>query len=435
MSERASTATVDESAPLARYTRSMRRQRLVYFSIVAVIVVVLGVVVAVAWSRGEVANTTLKTVGSAPASLPVAAPVVAPKAVWQTSDHTAIGAPQWGGTVVVFGRRTVRGIDARSGGQTWSYTRSNRTLCTAAQLGGFTLAIYEIGGNCDQVTALDSGTGERRWTRTLDIDGMPVNGHPTYQVTNQGGNNTLLVTTKSVIYALDPSSGYNRWTYSHYGCSITGAAIGTNGALISQNCTAPRCGQLKFCGRGPQLFLRNAYDGRDDKSKTNPDKITWNLIGNSDVPASADGLISSINTSTGTLDQLDSKTGASRGTLRLAPAPSSYDLITASQAGGTEIVWVDGVTYALQSGSQSPVWTASTPGPPTVVSGNENTTPALATARITVPTATGVRLLDGNDGRTAQGFDLTPVPPVGSVAYPLGAGILVSAPSGSVAYA
>lgn len=418
-------------AALARYRRSMRRPRLIYVSVVSFVVVALLVVVAVAWSRGEIANTTLRTVpkAQAPASLAIAAPTPTPQVAWRTSDHSAIGVPQWGGTVVVWSKHTVRGLDARTGRQTWSYTRSNRTVCTAAQAGGTTVAIYQLNGNCDEVTAVDSQTGTRRWTRTLDMDGLPVYGQPTYQVLSF----TVMVTTPSVIYAIDPVSGYNRWTFRMQGCTISHAVLGSTGALISQFCDKPDCGKLKFCGKGPQVLLRDGIAAADDKSDTNPDKIKWNTIGDTALPVSADALVSTLDPTTRTLDTLDPATGKSAGTVALSPYPSSVDPVVAVGASGTEVIWLGGVIYAVRSGSAAPVWAARSASPPTVVSTTGEDSPDLATARITVPAATGIRLLDGNSGRTAQSFTVTP-PAAGSLVYSLGTGFLVAGDTGTVAY-
>ncbi|MGI8679490.1 MAG: PQQ-binding-like beta-propeller repeat protein [Jatrophihabitans sp.] len=426
----------EPSTPLAGYTHRLRRQRIVYFSVVTAIVVVLGVIVGVAWSRGEVAKTTLAT-AVAPPALPLGVPGPSPALRWKTGDHLAIGTPQWGGTVVGYSTHTVRGRNARTGAQTWSYTRSNRSVCTAAQLGGVTVAVYELAGNCDEVTAVDSSTGARKWTRTLDMDGMPVAGHPNFQTSAQGTSHVLLATTGSVMYALDPATGNNWWTYSRPGCAIAGAALGTNDVLISQDCTTPNCGKLKFCGRGPQLLLRKAYDSRDDNCKTNrecetnPDKIIWNRLGNTGVPASADGLISAYDARSHTLEHLAAGDGRSVATTPLSPAPLSGAGIHALATTEAEIVWAAGVTYAIGPATGAPVWRASTNGPPTLVTGAAGDTPVLYGARITVPSAGGAASLDGTTGHVAQTFSLGGS---GAIVYPLGSGFLVGSPDGTAAY-
>ena len=417
-------------AALARYRVALRKQRLVYFSVVGAILVVLIVVVSVAWSRGEVANTTLHTVDAAPANLRIATASATATGAWHTTDRAAVGNPRYEGTVVVYGRHTVRGLDARTGAQTWSYTRSNRVVCAALQSAGTTVAVYEVGGNCDELTALASDTGDRRWTRTLDQDGQPVNGQPTYQVLSY----TVLVTTPDVVYAIDPGSGYNRWTYGRFGCAITHAVLGSAGALISQNCTDPRCAALKFCGRGPQLLLRNGNAGVDDKDTTNPDQIVWNHLGNTDVPVSADSRVSALNTATRALDLFNATSGASNGATVLSPTPSASGAVSATATDDAVLVTVRGVAAALGGSAQSPDWSRSVSGPLTAVPPTDAADLTESTARITVPTATGAAVLDGTSGRVTAQVTLSPRPAAGASIYPLGSGQLVTSASGTVAY-
>lgn len=418
------------TAALGRYVARMRRARIVYAAVLAVLVAAVGVGVGVAWSHGEIAHVSLHTVPAGPASLPVAAPSPMQQPAWRSTDRAAIGTPQWGGTVVVWGGGEVLGIDARTGARTWSYTRTDRTVCTAAQAAGTTIAVYRNGGNCDEVTALDSATGARRWTRTLDEDGKPINGTPRYQVLPS----TFVVYTPDSIYAIDPSSGIDRWTFHHYGCSIEGVVVGSGGALISQRCTpAESCGELKFCGHGPQLLLRDAFAGYDDKSKTNPDQIQWNLIGNADVPVSADQLISALDPATRALDTFDAGKGTPAGSVRLRPEPASVQPATAVDATTHEVLTIAGTIYAVNVDNRKVSWSAPATGPATVVPVQGSDISSLATARITAPTPDGVRILDGATGRTTRTFRVAP-PPGGSRVYPLGTGFLVAAPTATAAY-
>ena len=369
----------------------------------------------------------------APLALKVQAASVQPQQAWHTSDQIAIGTPRSRGTIVTYSAHTVRGRDARTGAQTWYYTRSNRTVCTAIQTNGTTIAIYENHGNCDEVTALSSNTGDRRWTRTLDKDGMPVNGHPAYQVSDA----TVLISTSSVIYAIDPVTGYDRWEYQRFGCAIEHVVQGTAGVLISQDCHHVDCptgaDAGKFCGNGRQLLMRDGSAGRDDKDDSNPDRLRWDRIGDTDIPVSADQLVAALNTTTHALDTNESTTGAPRGTVPLNPAPAVLDNPVVSTTVDTEVIWIGGVTYAVNATSRQLTWAVATPSPPTVESGTEGVTASMDTARITAPGAPGIRIIDGNTGHTAQQFAL-PVPAQNSTVYSLGTGFLVSSAAGTVAY-
>jgi len=414
---------------LARYGTDMRRARIVYFAVIAVVLAALAAWVGIAWSRGEISHASLQTFAPPPPSVGVEAASETQQQAWRTGDRIALGVPQWGGTIVTYSTHTVGGRDAKTGARTWSYTRTDRQVCTAAQLTGTTIAVYANKGNCDELSAFDSDTGRRRWSRTLDMDGMPLNGRPSYQVTPY----TMLLSSSAVIYAIDPVTGYNRWTYTRYGCTIHRVVLGGVGALISQTCSdRVNCKDLKFCARGAQLTLRNGSDGRDD-DKPNADKIIWNLVGDRDVPVSADDqLVSAVSPDGTILHVLDPHKGKRTASITLSPVTSRLGPVTAVATDPGEIVWLAGQTYAISAG-QKPLWQCDSTAPPTVVSTTGDAVPRLSTARITVPTNTGVGILDGNDGQLIQSFRV-PAPRPDSLVYPLGTGFLVAGPSGIVAY-
>lgn len=438
---------MSESDALRRYVDSMRPRRIRYAAVIAVVVAVLAVFVGVEWSRGETAHVTLHTVRTPPAALAVSTPAAVQRLAWRTSDRLAIGTPVAGGTVVTFSEHTVRGRDARTGAATWSYTRTDRTVCTAAQLSGTTVAVYAVHGDCDEVTALNSGTGARTWTRTLDKDGMPINGRPTYAWITGSGYDTLVVTAHGsaddVIYAIDPGGGLDRWTYTRHGCRIGRVVIGTSGVLISQDCTHPACGDKKMCVAGPQLLLRDARANNDD-SKPDGDHITWLERGNTDVPVSAGQVIGAIDPATHTLHRYRADTGRSLGTSPLpagagtaaaAASATAVDTVTA------DVLWVAGTTYAFTAGRAEPLWSTRTAAAPTVLAARPaDSPPPLPSAWITVPTAAGVAQLDGSSGGAVRSLAL-PRPsgtaasgPATEVALPLGAGFLIGTPHGVVAY-
>ena len=408
----------------------MRRSRTVYYAIVAVIVAAVGTWVGVAWSRGEVSHASLHTVGRVPPSLGIAEPSANPQQAWASTDRIALGNPQWRGTIVTYDQHTVGGRDARTGARTWSYTRTDRNICTAAQLNGTVIAVYQNKGNCDELSAFHSDSGKRSWTRTLDMDGMPLNGHPSYQVTTY----TMLIASDSVIYAIDPGSGYNRWTYTRYGCSISHVVLGDAGALISQNCTSKHdCHGEKFCLLGPQLTLRNGSDGIDDKSTTNPDKIIWNLAGVDEVPVSADsGLISTVDPTGNALHVYNITKGTQTASIELTPPAATLGQVTAVTTDGAEIVWLAGQVYAIAPDATSALWHAESAVPPVVASTTTATTPSLATARITVPSSDGIGIIDGNTGKISKTFSIGA--PADSQVYSLGTGFLIAGPAGITAY-
>jgi hypothetical protein len=262
------------------------------------------------------------------------------------------------------------------------------------------------------------------------MDGMPLDGRPSYQVTPY----TMLIASSAVIYAIDPVTGYNRWTYSRYGCAISHVVLGGAGALFQQKCTtAVRCKGQKFCAPGTQLTFRNGSDGRDDKSTENPDKIIWNAVGDDDIPVSADSqLISAVSRAGNTL-HVYANDGKRTASLRLTPATTRLGPVTAVATDTAEVVWLAGQTYAISSNGGSVLWRTDSQAPPVVVSTTSDTTPSLPTARITVPTSSGIGIVDGNDGQIRQSFTVGTLQ-ANSLVYSLGDGFLVAGTSGITAY-
>jgi hypothetical protein len=406
------------SAALAEYTARLKRPRIVYAVVIVVAIVAALVVTRIAFDRGEISHAQLKTAASAAPAVPLTDPPATLTQAWTSQDDTAIGTPYWRGTVVTFSAHTVSGRNALTGAVRWSYTRSDRTVCTAAQIQGITVAVYELAGNCDEVTALDSGTGARKWNRTLDMDTHAVNGHPTYSVTPY----TFMVTTKDVVYAIDPVSGYNRWLFSRTGCTINSAILGTAGALISQNCTNPSCADQKFCGKGEQLLLRDPTTGQADNG-TNRDQLKWNLIGSTLHPASADSVISAVQPGSTQLTVLDAVKGTTLSTLALkAPADAVPSAATTARA---ELVHTGGYTYAIEQTGTAFFWTAPTTALPTATASDAAATPDLSSAHVAVSSAQGIDMLDGGNGTIVRTFPVSP-PPTGSLVYAFGAGFIVA---------
>lgn len=423
------------------YNARLRRTRWVYAVALTVIVVVALVIVKVAYARGEISHVKLHTIATPPASVVLQTPGASVQPLWQTNDRSALGQPFWGGTVVTVDAHSVRGRNANTGNITWSYTRSDRPLCDAVQDYGTTIAFYALHGDCDEVTALDSQTGKRKWTRTLDKDDTSypslddgtlkgrqhVVGHPTFAISQF----SLLVITPAVIYNLDPAGGLDRWTFSQNGCTIRGAVFGSQGALISQNCTTIDCTDRKFCGKGPQLLLRDGTQARADesKNKTNPDQITWNRVGLDAVPVSADQVISASDPSASTLTTFDAKKGSTLASLQLSGS-SSPGAVAQINTATAELVWIGGVTYAIQTSGSDFLWKAPSTGAPTVtpLPGSATLPPDLAQSTVLVASTDGVDALDGQTGTVKHKYAVA-VPAAGSSAYPVSSGFVVAGPS------
>jgi hypothetical protein len=419
-------------AALARHSERMRPLRRIYAVVLAVLAVVVVVIVIVAYDRGEISHATLKTVAHPPSKVALHAASKPLTQAWTSGDTSAIGTPFYEGTIITHDRHTVRGRDAATGKQTWSYTRTDRSVCAAIQTQGVTVAVYKLHGNCDELTAVDSGTGERLWTRTLDKDGAEFDGPATYSV--QPGN--ILFVSATSIYAVatsgdadDGNGGLDYWTFHHVGCSINSATLGVGGALISQTCAHEDCSDTKFCGNGKQLLLRQATMASDDKSKThNPDQIVWNSLGSDLVPTSAGHLIAARNPSGGSLQLLDPKTGKALASLPLVGRSDSTAPTGATSTIDGDLIWVGTRTYALKTGATTYVWQADTTGVPTVTDSSGSTAATFQEARLAVGVSNGIFEIDGTTGRPRTGYP-APAPAVGSFVYPFGTGFLVAGPT------
>lgn len=420
--------------PLRRYELAMHRSRTIYLAVLAVVLVALGVVVAIVWTNGEVAHATLHTASAQPANLELTTPSPEQSRAWQTTDRTGLGVPVREGTVITYSEHTVSGRNARTGVRTWTYTRTDRSVCNVIQIVNTTVVVFDRGGNCDELDAFDTSTGKRMWDRTLDENGQPLNGRPNFAYYGS----TLMITSPSVIYAIDVQGdadvqgGVDAWTYSRYGCRIEHAVLGAAGALISQNCTSVRCKDIAKCGKGRQLFLRS-MDPLGDTSKKNFDHIIWNDLGNTGVPVSADVLISAVQPGSNVLDRLDASTGKQLGTVELTPAPSNLGDITATQTDSAELIWIDGRLTAVAQNATAPLWSVVAAGPPSVLDTNSDDPPVLSEARITIATTAGIAVLDYRTGRASSTFDVGTLPAKTRV-LPMGSGFLVSRPDGTVAY-
>jgi hypothetical protein len=425
-----STDIVDPPAPstsdevIAAYTRRLRPWRIGYAIAVTAVVVVALVIVKIAYDHGEISHVHLHTVANPPPSIANSpTPAASLTKAWSSTDATAIGTPLVDGTVVTYDAHTVRGRNALTGAPTWSYTRTDRTVCTAIQTESVTIAVYKLHGDCDELTALESTTGDRRWTRTLDKDGAVFDGPASYSV--DGGN--VMLVSRTSIYSLsaagtadDGNGGLDYWTFYHRGCAINGAVLGSGGALISQTCHGEDCQQRKFCGDGTQLLLRDGSASYDDKSTTNPDQVKWNDLGNALVPTSAGATVTARDAGGATLTRFDAKTGKAAARLALT-GPSGAGAASAFRTGtDADLIWVGRTTYALRSGDSSFAWRAGSTGVPTTPSST-----VLSGAALLTPTSSGAVALDPDNGTVSTRYPIAP-PAAGSTVTPLGSGLLVA---------
>jgi outer membrane protein assembly factor BamB len=388
---------------LTQYVTAMRRQRRWYFLIVGGIVAIAVVVVAVVMATSEISHVQLRTATSAAPQVQQAELNPTPKMAWQSSDATAIGEPFYQGTVVTSSAHAAVGRNALTGAIRWSYTRTDRVVCTVTQQQGKTLAIFAKDGNCDEVTTLDTATGKRLGVRTL-VD----NGHPAYTALPD----TLVITTPDAVHAIDPASGYDRWLYQQPdGCRTTGAALGAGGALIGQQ-----------CADGGHLLLRDRYASSDDKNT----QVKWRLSGVNSLPLAAEDMALALDPSTGDLVSYDLARGSVKSRSPMSPRPVPGAAVAQLATTTAELIQIGETTYAVTPTGAKVLWTASTRGLPTVNPGEDEVQPPpLVGATVLAGSASGVVSLDGSTGSVKRTFSV-PAPSNGGRVFPVGTGFLVA---------
>lgn len=396
-------------APLAAYVARMRRQRWWYFGSVAAVVMAVLIVVVVVMATSEISHVRLQTAPSPAPAVPSAGLAGSPRLAWTSGDATAIGQPFDGGTIVTYSTHAATGRNALTGAVVWSYSRSDRTVCTVAQIESRTMAVFAKDGNCDELTTLDTGTGKRLGVRTL-VD----NGHPVFTALAD----TLVLTTPDTVHAIDPVSGYDRWFFQQpTGCRTAGVALGVGGALIGQR-----------CADGGHLLLRDRNAAADDKNT----QVKWRLAGVDSIPVAAETVAMAVDPATGALVAYQLVNGAVLERTPLSPRPVVAAPIAQRATTTAELVQIGGTTYAVNPTGSHLLWTATTRGLPTVSTTVVGTgAPALVGSLVLAPAASGVVSLSGTSGHIERTYPV-PAPAEGSQVFPVGTGFLVAGPATSV---
>jgi outer membrane protein assembly factor BamB len=314
---------------LAQHQRWLRRARIRYATAISTTLILIAAGVTFAIKNGEISTVRSKPAASAAPGLSVARAAPVLRLAWQSNDESAAASALVGGTVLTFSDTTVTGRDGRTGTPQWTYRRLHRRVCALAQISGRALIVLRDNGNCDELQALDAGTGRPVWDRSLDENAQPVNG----DVTVATGSGTLFVYTAQVIYAIavtsatcqypsGPGCGSSDWVYSAApGCRIGAMVTGVAGTLIGQHCAS-----------GDQLLLRDAAA-----------RIDWTIPGLGAAPVAADdSFIAAYDANTSTL-RFDAATGHVLSSQALpGNAPAVAQLV-----GSTELVTVADHAYGI----------------------------------------------------------------------------------------
>jgi hypothetical protein len=222
-----------------------------------VVLLVLGLIVGRVWQTSEIRAVRLHTATVSAQPLPSGAPAAAVKQAWQTDAVTASGSPVFDDVVVTSSGRSVIGRSVIDGSQRWSYTRTDRQLCTVVGASGLAIAIYAHDGLCDEVTALDIDTGQREWVRTFTLTASPA------ELRVASDDTHLLVVAPDAVELIGVSSGIDFWLNSQpTGCRTKSAVLGDNGVLIASSCSSGDTLQLRRPGDKDNAVWSKPLDGR-----------------------------------------------------------------------------------------------------------------------------------------------------------------------------
>lgn len=304
----------------------------------AVVLLVVAGSVAWLWTRGEYRHTHDHPATVAAKELPHTALAARLSEAWHSSDRAVLGNAVAEDVAVTYGGHTVTGRDARTGAERWTYTRTDRQLCSAVTQESVVMAIYAHDGICDEATGLDASTGKRNWTRTLLGDGRDitvVGGQGYYLITRPGSVN--------LVHAGQGLAGVDAWNdIQPAGCRTRTAVLGNSGVLFASACAG-----------GDKLTYR----------KLDGDKRVWTVATAGRSPVAADSGLLVLARDGRSLEELNAKKGALVSRIRLRAAVRPAPQPRGDQLSGveTELVAVAGGTLALSTG-EPPVlrWQANT---------------------------------------------------------------------------
>lgn len=337
MSEVASSAvSADEWARRRRtHARAVAQWRRYAVGLSVVVLAVLGFV-GWTWEHGEIRHVRSNPTAIAAVALPGGQLPATLTPAWHTSDRAALGDAVDLDVVVTFGGHTVTGRDARTGAARWTYTRTDRKLCTALVQDDTVMAVYAHDGICDEATGLDDASGKRVWTRTL-LGGQPVQA--------AAGQDHYLFIRPDIVYTVrsyhpEPTDEFDFTEPA--GCVTRAAVEGSGGVLISNRCTSAET--LTFF----------AYVAANLKWEQ-----IWQVPLAGRTPLSADGQLVVLARNGRTLQVLSVKKGTATNTLTLPHAaqppstPASIELPDSE----TQLINVAGATVAISTnGTPAVIW-------------------------------------------------------------------------------
>jgi outer membrane protein assembly factor BamB len=350
---------------------------------VTVALVLVGVLL---W-RGSDAAATESTTAAAPHA-PSGTPAAAVSRAWSATgtqpDDVLVG-----GRVLVGSPHGVRALDPVTGREVWHYTRSNARLCGVTATNGVAVAFFRTADRCNEVVALDAGTGVRAWTRNANL-------RPDAVFTST--DRIVLAASPTGVVTFDPTGDTLRWRHkAPPGCLFLGAAVGSSGVAVLQHCPGAAATQLRLLDG----FAGTSHWQRDLPA---PDGTRIRLLG-------ADQLLGVV-----VGDEVRLLAGTDGAQLRSLPLrPAAPALMRA--AGTTALVWLDGTLTSYEDTTATPRWHVAAEGLP--AGPGSGTGPAA----LLVPEKSGFVHRDVASGRQLRRSAVSGLP-AGGVADSIGATIV-----------
>jgi outer membrane protein assembly factor BamB len=334
---------------LEQYAARMRRNWVRYWLALCAVFAIISIGVVETYLSGELHHVSRHEAVAAAPPVARSQPASSLKTRWTTTDEVGAGSPIVGGAVVTYSAHTVTGRSVVDGTSLWSSTRRDRTLCSVSVLLGRAIAVYKHRRDCDQVEALDAGTGARVWQRTLDLDGRPIRGDASIAI----GADAVYVYSQDTIYPMaisesmcnqpgDQGCGVSYWTYrSPDGCVLKAVVPGARGILISQQCESG----LTF------LFRDSTQSG-----SSSSDGVKWSVAANSSFPLISDPLVATYDYAAAKVNIYDPQTGKLLRKTRFTPDSSAREMASKVRVRQITVVTLGSRTYALDSAGKQ-LWT------------------------------------------------------------------------------
>jgi outer membrane protein assembly factor BamB len=203
---------------------------------------------------------------------------------------------------------------------------------------GVAVAIFRTANRCDEVVALNAGTGVRAWTRN-------VNFAADARLTST--DSIVLAVSRGGLATIDPTGDTLRWRYTApSGCRILDAAAGRSGIALLQRCDSSAPVQLRLLdgfGGSPHWSRDLAGSASSTVRLLGADQLVGVTVGDS-------------------ARFLAGPDGSAQGSLQL-PAGAA-ETAAQTSAGSTVFLWAAGTLTAFDDTNADVRWSTPALGLP-----------------------------------------------------------------------